>query len=495
MGVILTNNATSTLVASITSSATSLAVQSADAGRFPSPGEGEWFPATIVDAAGNMEIVKVTARSSGTMTIERAQEGTSAADFPAGSRVDLRLTAAAIADLTSLDFATEAEAKAGENTDKPMNSLRTKQVIDDTLLKLTKSSLDALATEGELVVDQLFYITDEGVFARATGASAYAVASAGGLKSVSAGLYEIGPGDAGKTLLFTGNALIAVPPDSYATIPVGFSVTIVPQITLTHGVVVKPTNSTVTLHIGSGGLSHVKPGEKFEVTKVGANTWVGHNSHKPTSPEICEIIVNSGATSTAGQPPHSFGVPGDLWIVGVETAAVTPSSVPSFFTALPMQTTGAAGGTASTALSLYYRVLDGTETNFIHSQTDHWVRMSVLVKNVDPVIPIDVSAGSLASSATTAVSTPAVTTTRNNALVLNFVANATDTTDPQLALGTNPALSKLTIERQIQSTQGNGGGISLICGIKSAPGSTGSTTGTLATASVQARTTIAINPK
>lgn len=96
MAVLLANNATSTLVASITASDTSLTIQSADAGRFPSPAGGDWFPLTLVDAAGNMEILKVTGRSAGTLTVQRGQEGTSATDFAAGVRADLRLTKAAI---------------------------------------------------------------------------------------------------------------------------------------------------------------------------------------------------------------------------------------------------------------------------------------------------------------------------------------------------------------------------------------------------------------
>lgn len=178
MGVVLTNNATSTLVSSITSSATSLSVQSADASRFPSLGAEDWFPLTIVDEAGNMEIVKVTARSSATLTIERAQEGTTAASFSAGARVDLRLTAGAVAAMMALDFATEAEAKAGTNALKPMNALRTKQSIETVAISGTRSAINALATANGLLAGQMIYLTDEQKFAGATGPGAYALLGA-----------------------------------------------------------------------------------------------------------------------------------------------------------------------------------------------------------------------------------------------------------------------------------------------------------------------------
>ncbi|WP_331373770.1 hypothetical protein [Sinorhizobium chiapasense] len=99
MAVLLSNNATSTLAASINTSVTSISIQSADASKFPSPTGGDWFPITVVDSAGNMEIMKCTARSSGTLTVTRAQEGTTAKSFASGARVDLRLTVAAANEL------------------------------------------------------------------------------------------------------------------------------------------------------------------------------------------------------------------------------------------------------------------------------------------------------------------------------------------------------------------------------------------------------------
>ncbi len=95
MVVKLANNAVSTIAASITAAATSLSVQGADAGKFPPLDEGDWHPATIIDPAGNMEIVRVTARVGAVMTIARAQEGTTARAFAAGSRIDVRMTAGA----------------------------------------------------------------------------------------------------------------------------------------------------------------------------------------------------------------------------------------------------------------------------------------------------------------------------------------------------------------------------------------------------------------
>ncbi len=91
-----TNNATSVIadVGGISAGATSLSVTAGHGDRFPAVASPHYFMVTLVDSSGNREIVKVTARttSSNTMTIERAQEGTSARVFAAGSLVELRVT-------------------------------------------------------------------------------------------------------------------------------------------------------------------------------------------------------------------------------------------------------------------------------------------------------------------------------------------------------------------------------------------------------------------
>jgi len=117
MGLKLSNNATSTLAAGITNAATSLTVQSGDAGLFPSLAAGDWFPLTLVDGNGNMEIMLATARAGAVITVVRAQEGTTAKAFPAGSRVDLRVTAVAILGAPQAQIAAADEKTEPEDND------------------------------------------------------------------------------------------------------------------------------------------------------------------------------------------------------------------------------------------------------------------------------------------------------------------------------------------------------------------------------------------
>jgi len=98
-----TNNATSTLAAGINSSVTSLTVATGQGALFPTLSAGDYFYCTLANAVGTIEIVKVTARSTDTFTITRAQDGTTATSWSTGDKVELRLVSASLNDLPKLD--------------------------------------------------------------------------------------------------------------------------------------------------------------------------------------------------------------------------------------------------------------------------------------------------------------------------------------------------------------------------------------------------------
>lgn len=104
------NNAVSRLAGNITNIATTLTITPGDGAKFPALGAGEYFPATLVKADGTLEIVKVTARSTDTLTIERAIEPVggvqTAYAFSAGDKIELRLTAGSVgSELDRLEMA------------------------------------------------------------------------------------------------------------------------------------------------------------------------------------------------------------------------------------------------------------------------------------------------------------------------------------------------------------------------------------------------------
>ncbi|MEI9882258.1 glycine-rich domain-containing protein [Atlantibacter hermannii] len=90
------NNAQTVLAAGISSSATSITVNTGTGALFPAPVSGtSYFKLTLVDAAtGSLtEIVHVTARTGDVMTIQRGQEGTSARAWSANDLAANMMTA------------------------------------------------------------------------------------------------------------------------------------------------------------------------------------------------------------------------------------------------------------------------------------------------------------------------------------------------------------------------------------------------------------------
>jgi len=90
VAVVFKNNANTILASDITSTATSISVLSGSV--FPSLSAGEYFLCTLDDDTNN-EIVKVTAISGNTLTVERAQEGTTARAFSTSDTIESRVTA------------------------------------------------------------------------------------------------------------------------------------------------------------------------------------------------------------------------------------------------------------------------------------------------------------------------------------------------------------------------------------------------------------------
>ncbi len=110
MAALFTNNATTTLSAGITNVATSISVTAATGALFPAPTGSDYFYATLVNSSNQIEIVKVTARSTDTMTVVRGQEGTTARAYSSADRFELRITAAGMASKLDTSGGTVAGA-------------------------------------------------------------------------------------------------------------------------------------------------------------------------------------------------------------------------------------------------------------------------------------------------------------------------------------------------------------------------------------------------
>lgn len=107
------NNAKSYLVVSLSIIGTSVTVKTGDGSKFPALGAGEFFYATLFFEDGTNEIVKVTARSTDTMTIVRAQESTTARAWQSTTTyIEMRATAGTLDYIAGVAATAEANAAA-----------------------------------------------------------------------------------------------------------------------------------------------------------------------------------------------------------------------------------------------------------------------------------------------------------------------------------------------------------------------------------------------
>ena len=150
MGVKVTNNAFGTISAGINTSATTIVLDTGQGARFPALGSGEYFFGTLIDTSNNLEIVKVTARSTDSMTVTRAQDNTTARAFAIGDRFELRPTAALFEALQS-----ESAVSDGDYGDITVSSSGATYTIDNGAVTAAKlaSTLDLSSKTVKLPAD------------------------------------------------------------------------------------------------------------------------------------------------------------------------------------------------------------------------------------------------------------------------------------------------------------------------------------------------------
>ena len=127
-------------------SGTTLVVDEGDGALFPAPAtSGEFnvvvYPNGEQPDSSNAEIVRVTARTADTLTIEREQEDTSARTIGEGDIVMLGITAKMVSDLSTAvtDVVTEAGTQTLTN-----KTLTSPKINEDVALTATASQLNGL---------------------------------------------------------------------------------------------------------------------------------------------------------------------------------------------------------------------------------------------------------------------------------------------------------------------------------------------------------------
>ena len=117
MGVKVTNNAFGTISAGINSSVTTIALDTGQGAKFPTLTGSDFFFATIIDTSNNLEVVKVTARSSDSMTVVRGHDNTSARSFSAGDRFELRPVAALFESISMNSFTLTGDSGSNQTVE------------------------------------------------------------------------------------------------------------------------------------------------------------------------------------------------------------------------------------------------------------------------------------------------------------------------------------------------------------------------------------------
>jgi hypothetical protein len=111
MSYVAKNNAYSTLAAGITDTDVSVSVQAGKGALFAVTAP-DYTYATLEDSSGNIEVIKVTARSTDSLTIERGKDGTTARSWNIGDIIECRPCAAAMNDYAVAPQIAGATAKA-----------------------------------------------------------------------------------------------------------------------------------------------------------------------------------------------------------------------------------------------------------------------------------------------------------------------------------------------------------------------------------------------
>jgi hypothetical protein len=180
MTVILKNNAFGFVASAVGNSDTTVTLQAGYGANFPTLSAGQYFYATISPTSGVSEIVKATGRTGDVLTVVRAQEGTSALSFTAGSRVELRVTAQsvidAITDRVSLhDQASEISfvptgGISATNVQTALEEVDTEKASlaqlaagsGSSLVGFVQSGTGAAATTVQAMLRRVFYARDYG---------------------------------------------------------------------------------------------------------------------------------------------------------------------------------------------------------------------------------------------------------------------------------------------------------------------------------------------
>jgi len=193
----------------------------------------------------------------------------------------------------------------------------------------------------------------------------------------------------------------------------------------------------------------------------------------------------------------------DILLLFVETANQTVSiSNPNGGTwtqvANSPQGTGTAGGTAATRLTAFWSRYNGTQgAPTVSDSGNHQLGQMIAIRGATTSgDPCDVTAGSVEATSDTSGSIPGATTAVGYDLVVLAIATSLPDANGTANFSgwTNGDLTGLTERTDNTTSAGNGGGLAIATGTKTAAGVYGATAVTCANSAVKGLMSIAIKP-
>jgi hypothetical protein len=377
MTILFTNNGTSTLGAPISASDTTMTLSAGTGGRFPNPGAGDYFFLTLTNPGQEVEweIVKVTARNSDVLTIERGQDGTVSKSWAFGDLAELRLTKGGI-EAIKADTLTNPTI-VGSPTEQVFAITGTSPVLspDNGSIQTWSLSLGSSGTstptfgswdDGQSMT---LMISDGGGLAINWG-TVYAAPQVIGTISANFGINTTGVIDIPGTAQQDDIVIVAVGSDgSLPVTPAGWTQLLSVSTSGTENVMVayKVMGFSPDTSVSLSGLSTASVGMVTVVRKGNVDRL--------------KLASSSGASGMPSAPQVTVDTSTSIILaLGFldDDNVSTGLSAPSGYTLLAAQQASVVGQTVMAA----YRVVDsGTHTPgaFVGTGTDEWVGMSIVI--------------------------------------------------------------------------------------------------------------------
>jgi hypothetical protein len=256
------------------------------------------------------------------------------------------------------------------------------------------------------------------------------------------------------------------------------------------------TNGWITAYGGTGTVN-----VSYNTPNAGKTTVTATAGSTPPT-FVAAGAVSSGTSARTPALPSGIAA-NDILLLFIETAnqaiSITNQNGGTWtqVTNSP-QGTGTAGGTSATRLTAFWSRYNGTQGAPTTSDSgNHQIARIIAIRGAATSgNPWNITAGGVEATSDTSGSIPGATTTVANTLVVAAIATSLPDASgtANFSAWANGNLTSVTERTDNTSSEGNGGGLGIVTGIKATAGAYGNTTVTTAASAVKGMMSIAIKP-